>query len=202
MKCTTFFYSPPKTRPHALPTPPPARPPSSFFSLSTSSSLPRVCVIHHGCSVLPLSAAAVAVCSGRRYACSLPLFFMHAGNDRLIVANTHLYFHPNAAHIRLMQLVALVERCVYEEYDAIAVTGGKSWSFFYFVFLFGCILRSTRQHQGNLLKGQPVWYVMQCSSFHPVLLRIMLRSYCDCTCCACCACCACCGADGFYLFQT
>lgn len=31
---------------------------------------------------------------------------------RLIVANTHLYFHPNAAHIRLMQLVALVERCV------------------------------------------------------------------------------------------
>lgn len=29
---------------------------------------------------------------------------------RLIVANTHLYFHPHAAHIRLMQLVALVER--------------------------------------------------------------------------------------------
>ncbi|CAN0206293.1 unnamed protein product, partial [Laminaria digitata] len=29
---------------------------------------------------------------------------------RLIVANTHLYFHPNAAHIRLMQLVTLVDR--------------------------------------------------------------------------------------------
>ncbi|CAN0492887.1 unnamed protein product, partial [Ectocarpus sp. 12 AP-2014] len=29
---------------------------------------------------------------------------------RVIVANTHLYFHPNAAHIRLMQLVTLVER--------------------------------------------------------------------------------------------
>ncbi|CAM9318763.1 unnamed protein product, partial [Hapterophycus canaliculatus] len=29
---------------------------------------------------------------------------------RLIVANTHLYFHPHAAHIRLMQLVALVDR--------------------------------------------------------------------------------------------
>ncbi|CAN0047140.1 unnamed protein product [Ectocarpus sp. 13 AM-2016] len=29
---------------------------------------------------------------------------------RVIVANTHLYFHPNAAHIRLMQLVTLVDR--------------------------------------------------------------------------------------------
>eukprot|EP00903_Cladosiphon_okamuranus_P010394 g9832.t1 len=39
---------------------------------------------------------------------------------RLIVANTHLYFHPNAAHIRLMQLVALVERVSRVRYDLIA----------------------------------------------------------------------------------
>ncbi|CAM9309857.1 unnamed protein product [Pylaiella littoralis] len=39
---------------------------------------------------------------------------------RLIVANTHLYFHPNAAHIRLMQLVALVERITRVRADLIA----------------------------------------------------------------------------------
>ena len=37
-------------------------------------------------------------------------FISSPPKDRLIVANTHLYFHPSAAHIRLMQLVALVER--------------------------------------------------------------------------------------------
>ncbi|CAN0201768.1 unnamed protein product, partial [Scytosiphon promiscuus] len=38
----------------------------------------------------------------------------------LIVANTHLYFHPNAAHIRLMQLVALVDRISILKKDLIA----------------------------------------------------------------------------------
>ncbi|KAG5184781.1 Endonuclease/exonuclease/phosphatase [Tribonema minus] len=31
-----------------------------------------------------------------------------AGGRRIIVANTHLFFHPNAAHIRLIQMVALM----------------------------------------------------------------------------------------------
>lgn len=57
-----------------------------------------------------------------------PIFFGVLCN-RLIVANTHLYFHPNAAHVRLMQLVALTERYVGSRLHRICRTRVDGWGF-------------------------------------------------------------------------